>query len=391
VSKIRIIRKEGRLGDGVGRVEEDFSVITVRETSSMRALVRNGLLALAAVGLFAAGARAQTAPAAKGAATAATAPSPADMKQVLATVNGEPITKGDVMDFVVRYQVPVGDPEQHKAIYETCIDTLINMKLVSQFIARQRLPVEEGKVDADIESLKSELKKDGEDLATALLRNGKSMDDLRKELANRQRWIKYVELKGTDAELKKFVESNKDIFNGVKVRASHILLTANPDATDAEKEKVRQRLLQIKRDIDGGKITFAEAANKYSEDDRKAKGDGGDIGFFERRSGIIEEFADAAFKLKKGAVSNPVETPLGYHLILVTDRSEGTPFDFDAKKKFVYDMYSMELQKNLVENERAKAKIEVKPMPANLFPTAPAAAEPAKAAAAAPKGATAKP
>ncbi|MDR3634086.1 MAG: peptidylprolyl isomerase [Isosphaeraceae bacterium] len=358
----------------------------------MHAFVRNGLLALVALGLLVAVAPAQTPPATKGAAPAAgTAPAvPADLKQVLATVNGEPITKGDVMDFVVRYQVPVGDPEQHEGIYRTCIDTLVNMKLVSQFIARQRLPVSDERVDADIENLKNELKKDGEDLATALLRNGKSMDDLRKELANRQRWIEYVRLKGTDAELKKYVDNNKDIFNGAKVKASHILLAVKENASAAEKEQVRQRLLQIKRDIEAGKITFAEAANKFSEDDRKAKGDGGDIGYFERRSGIVEEFADAAFKLKKGAVSNPVETLLGYHLILVTDRTDGTPFDFEAKKKFVYDMYSMELQKSLVETELAKAKVDIKPLPANLFPTAPAATEPAKGAAT-PKGAAAKP
>lgn len=353
----------------------------------MRAFVRTGLLTLAALGLLtAAGARAQTPPATKAVAPAA----PAELKQVLATVNGEPITKADVMDFVVRYQVPVGDPEQHKAIYETCIDTLINMKLVSQFITRQRLPVDEKKVDEDLKNLQDELKKDGEDLASALVKNGKSIDDLRKELSNRQRWIAYVDAKGTNAELKRYVDNNKDIFNGVKVRASHILLVPKPDATPAEKEQVRQRLLQIKRDIVAGKITFAEAANKFSEDDRKAKGDGGDIGFFERRSGIIEEFADAAFKLKKGAISDPVETLLGYHLIQVTDRSEGTPFDFEAKRKLVVDMYSMELQKNLVETERAKAKLDIKPMPAGFFPTAPAEPEPVKAAApkgTAPKGA----
>lgn len=348
----------------------------------MHASVRSGLLAALALGLLAAGAHAQ-----------ATKPAPApvatDLKQVLATVNGEAITKGDVLDFIARYQVPLGDAERHEEIYKTCIDTLINMKLVSQFIARQRIPVEDERVDADVKSLQEELKKDGQDLASALLQNGKTMDDLRKELANRQRWIKYVQAKATDAELKKYVDQHKDVFNGVRVRASHILLVVKPNATPAEKEQVRQRLLQIKKDILAKKMTFAEAANKFSEDEGRAKGDGGDIGYFERRSGIIEEFADAAFRLKKDAISDPVETVVGYHLILVTDRTEGTTFDFDAKKKLVYDLYSMDLQKNLVDSELAKAKVETKPMPANLFPTTPAANS-AKGADAS-KGAPAKP
>lgn len=349
----------------------------------MHASVRNGLLAALALGLFAAGALAQTTP-------SPAAAIPADLNQVLATVNGEPITKGDILDFVARYQVPLGDAERHKEIYETCIDTLVNMKLVSQFIARQRIPIENERVDADVKNLQDELKKDGQDLASALLQNGKTMDDLRKELANRQRWIKYVQAKATDAELKKYVDQHRDVFNGVRVRASHILLGLKPSATPAEKEQIRKRLLQIKSDIEAGKTTFAAAANKFSEDDGRAKGDGGDIGYFERRSGIIEEFADAAFKLKKGQISDPVETVVGYHLILVTDRTAGTTFDFDAKKKLVYDMYSMDLQKNLIDTERAKAKVEVKPMPANLFPSAPAAAEPANETGA-PKGAPAQP
>ena len=101
-------------------------------------------------------------------------------------------------------------------------------------------------------------------------------------------------------------------------------------------------------------MSFAEAANKYSEDPANAGGAGGDLDYFTLSSGFIPEFTDVAFKLKKGSISDPVETPYGYHLIQVTDRKEGRPVDFEQNKPYILNVYAGELQKNLL-TERAEA------------------------------------
>ena len=314
-------------------------------------------------------AKAATPPAKTAAAPARPLPPPAVLKQVLATVNGESITRSDLLKFLSGYEIPAGNEQN---IYRDALETLVNNRLVNMFINRQKIPVPEQKLDEAVAKVEQDLKAEGRDLPTALADSNTSMADLRKEFATRERWIAYIKAKGTDAELKKFAEKNKDMINGTQIKASHIVLKVEPDDKPEEKEKVKQTLLAIRQDIDSNKMTFAEAANKHSVDPANAEGAGGDLGYFGRNSGFIEEFTDAAFKLKKGSISDPVETAYGYHLIQVTDRKEGAPVDFEQKKLLITQLYSMELQKALIEGERKTAKIDIKPMPADLFPPAPA-------------------
>ncbi len=127
-------------------------------------------------------------------------------------------------------------------------------------------------------------------------------------------------------------------------------------------------MANIKSEIEQRKLTFAEAANKYSEDPANAGGAGGDLDYFSLNSGFIEEFTDVAFKLKKGIISDIVETPFGFHLIQVTDRKEGKPVDFDQNKAAIIQAFAAELQKSVVTAERKTAKFDIKPIPRDLFP-----------------------
>src|SRR5262249_4357503 len=156
--------------------------------------------------------------------------------------------------------------------------------------------------------------KDGDDLATTLLRNNISIDDIRKEYESRLRWSEFVKSKASEATLRKYLADHRDLFSGTMVRASHIQINVDPNASEADKEKAKQKLATIKKEIEGGTITFAAAANKYSQDEANVGGAGGDLDYFSLSSGLVEQFTDVAFKLKKGTISDPVETPFGFHL-----------------------------------------------------------------------------
>jgi peptidyl-prolyl cis-trans isomerase C len=297
-------------------------------------------------------------------------PSIPGANDVIATVtNGsqtDKITKGEIITFLSHYPPP--KPEDRETVFNETLDALLNTKLITEFLARQNIAIPPEKIDEEIERLKQQLKTEGQDLATALLQNNVSMNDIRKEYEQRIRWSEYVKSKATEAALRRFYADHRDLFSGTQIRASHILLKLDPNTSEAEKEKIRVKLAGIKNEIDQRKLTFAEAANKYSEDPANAGGAGGDLDYFSLGSGYIEEFTDVAFRLKKGIISDVVETPFGFHLIQVNDRKEGKPIDFDQNKAGIVQAYAAELQKSVVNAERKTAKFDIKPIPQDLFP-----------------------
>jgi parvulin-like peptidyl-prolyl isomerase len=345
--------------------------------------VTANLLFLGALGFAVATANGQTpaekapAPSVGGAAPGVNRPGIPGANDVIATVtNGgqtDKVTKGEIVTFLSHYPAP--RPEDRETVFTETLDALLNTKLITQFLARQNIPVPPEKIDEEIERLKQQLKSDGQDLATALYQNNVSMPDIRKEYEQRIRWSEYVKSKATEAALRKFYADHHDLFSGTQIRASHILLKVDPNTSEADKEKTRAKLANIKSEIEQRKLTFAEAANKYSEDPANAGSAGGDLDYFSLSSGYIEEFTDVAFKLKKGIISDVVETPFGFHLIQVTDRKEGKPVDFDQNRAAIIQAFATELQKNVVNAERKTAKFDIKPIPQDLFPPVPPAGE----------------
>ena len=357
----------------------------------MRHFVQSGLIASLVVGIAAvAAAQAPKASPAdpKSATKAAQPPRPAMLDQVLATVNGEPIIRDDLYRILEATGTPPGSSlNEDRSIYQMTMEQLVNRLLLKQYLKKQpSLAVTEAEVDKEFATFAEQFKKSGEDVNVALASHGVSVAQVRDEMATVIRYRKYIEAVATDDHLKKFVADNKEFFNRTQVKASHILILVPPGASEADKEKSKQRLLGIKQEIESNKIAFADAANKYSEDDsNKASPRGGDIGYFERK-GITEPFAATAFAMKPGAISNLVQTDYGLHLIQVTDRKEGTPIKFEENKLQIRNEYAADLHDRIIASERKTAKIKIEPMPADFFPktqppaTATTPADPAKTA-----------
>jgi peptidyl-prolyl cis-trans isomerase C len=91
--------------------------------------------------------------------------------------------------------------------------------------------------------------------------------------------------------------------------------------------KTKQEAESIKADIDSGKITMFQAAQQYSIDPN-AKRTLGEIGWVSQGSGF-DELDDFTFSLEPEVVSEPVESPAGWHLVKVLDVTDALYQDFD--------------------------------------------------------------
>jgi len=128
----------------------------------------------------------------------------------------------------------------------------------------------------------------------------------------------------SDADVKKYYDENQDkLKQAAQVKASHILLKVDEDASEEDAEKVKKKIEEIREKIKSGG-DFAKLAEEFS-DCPSGKRAGGDLGWFGKGQ-MVPPFEKAAFAMKPGELSDIVKTRFGYHIIKLTDKKEeGVP------------------------------------------------------------------
>jgi peptidyl-prolyl cis-trans isomerase SurA len=118
----------------------------------------------------------------------------------------------------------------------------------------------------------------------------------------------------TEKEMKEFFEEQKSTMGNRPATISFRQIVISPVASPAAKAKTKSQadsiVLELRRGAD-----FATAARRFSQDPG-SKDQGGSLNWF-RRGVMVPEFERVAFSLKPGVVSDPVESPFGYHIIQV--------------------------------------------------------------------------
>jgi peptidyl-prolyl cis-trans isomerase D len=123
----------------------------------------------------------------------------------------------------------------------------------------------------------------------------------------------------TDAMISKYYSANRDTFMH-DAQAELYFITVPKKPTAADEEALRAELLEIKLRLEKGDANFEEEAAQVSDDEGTAQ-QGGRLGTFKKGS-MVPEFEAVAFSLPVGAISDPVRTAFGYHLINVENRVE---------------------------------------------------------------------
>ena len=168
--------------------------------------------------------------------------------------------------------------------------------MVMEKVLIKNYKVEDKEVDKKFDEMKKQY---GDQFDTLLKQQGIKEETLKTGVRAQLAQEKAIEKTITDKEL-------KDNYKP-EIKASHILVK-----DEATAKKVKEELGQGK--------SFEELAKQYSED-TGSKEKGGDLGFFGPGK-MVKEFEEAAYKLKKDEVSEPVKSQFGYHIIKVTDIKE---------------------------------------------------------------------
>ena len=143
---------------------------------------------------------------------------------------------------------------------------------------------------------------------------------MREKLITEQMQQKIVEkIRTTPSEIRNYFKKiPKDSLPDMPDRFELQQIVLQPNISDAEKERVRERLREFRDKILKGEESFNTLAVFYSEDKESATR-GGELGYYSRNS-LDPAFAEAAFNLKPGKISKFVESEFGFHIIQLIDR-----------------------------------------------------------------------
>ena len=235
----------------------------------------------------------------------------------VATVNGEPILRSEVL--AAASNLPAQYQGQLAALYPLLVQRLVDMKLLGLAAEAAGLAG-----DAEVE---------------------RRLDRQRSAIMREVYVERMVEETATEAALKAryetFIEENPA--EG-EVSARHILLENEADAQ------------KVIADLDAGGV-FADLARERSKG--PSSGQGGDLGFF-TKADMVPEFSEAAFALEPGQYTKePVQTQFGWHVILVEDRRSQEAPSFEEMENQLRSKLAEETVREAISALRADATIEM--------------------------------
>lgn len=245
--------------------------------------------------------------------------------RVVAVVNGDVVMMSELQEAIVLArrdgrEVPPG-PDLERAM----LNRLVEHRLQVQEARRDKIEVTEDELRTVVEDFVKRNGGDRDKIESQFQSLGVTWDTLRRELrdqllAQRVRGRRVVRRATvTEAEVDQYLAENRSKFDaGLKYRARHIAVTADPPSSSAAWERAKQEIDSIAAALATG-ADFAELARTRSKDPTSASG--GDLGWLARGE------LDAAFErpllaLEKGQATAPIRSSAGFHILFLEDREE---------------------------------------------------------------------
>jgi peptidyl-prolyl cis-trans isomerase SurA len=248
------------------------------------------------------------------------------VESIVAIVGNEVIYLSDIEGQVMQMKAE-RDPTPVEELRCRVLEDLMIQKLFLDQAKIDSIEVSPDNVEADLNGRLTEyIRRAGSEQALETYFN-KSMAEIRKDLRE-MLTNQYIvqETQGTIAknitvtpeEIKKYYNSiPKDSLPLVPRKVELSIISVEPPDMEKSKAEVRQKLLELRSRIINGE-SFSTLAVLYSEDPATAP-KGGELGYVTRGE-LAKPYSEAAWSLKKDAVSKIVETEFGFHIIQLIDR-----------------------------------------------------------------------
>ncbi|MBW3015014.1 peptidylprolyl isomerase [Candidatus Woesearchaeota archaeon] len=253
--------------------------------------------------------------------------------EIAAVVNGEEISLTELDE---QYEQV---PEAYRSFVtkESILDQMITEKILLQEAEANDIFVSNAEVDEFFEEFIEQSGQTPEEFQESLEARGLTMQEMRDYYKSQLLITKLIndtilmEIVVTEDDAETYFEENEEMYQAQEgqIRARHILVE-----TEEEAEEIIEELK------DGA--DFVELAKEKSIGPSGPSG--GELGFFAKGE-MVPEFEEAAFKLKVGEVSAPVETQFGFHVI----KRESNEITFDDVKDSIEEVLLYEKQKTAVD------------------------------------------
>ena len=278
---------------------------------------------------------------------------------VAARVNGEDISEFRLERYFAEFLEDQGravgsirNPKAYKQLRQAALDALIDRELLWQEAVKRGVVISDAVVQSQVDQTRQAIggaDKFARRLEDAGFDEAGFVEYTRRDLAAQQVFAELTKVAGPDEkQVRAFYEEHRaEMGQPEQVQARHILIKVPQGADASTVETARLRLEEMRVKIRSGE-DFASVARAGSED--ASASEGGELGYFPRGR-MVPEFEKAAFALAPGAVSTPVRTPFGWHLIYVQNHLEATD---------VSEVQGLErVRAYLARQQQAQARLQV--------------------------------
>ena len=251
---------------------------------------------------------------------------PADAKEVIdrvvAIVNDDLITLSELQEASRSL-----DPASNQPMDErTLLNQMVESKLFEQEAKKRGITVTDEELDASIAEVRARYGLSEDQMEEVLKKQGLTPESFREQWRVQTLGNKLLEsqlrnkIVVTDEEVKEYYQENYGSIDfsapvttsEEEVEIAHILIS--PDTPNAQ-----ERALEVAELAKSGK-DFSDLAREYS-DDTSTSGKGGNLGTF-KKGDLIQPLEGAVESTREGDVAGPVESPSGYHIIKVLNRTK---------------------------------------------------------------------